>query len=182
MRLNPNALRAACANKSAPQNPQAAPPAPPPQLPPTPTPSPTPPCGGLQTVCNSDSCLHLWNHAWRVGVCAGASNCQPTHTKNYVTHMSRHSSWPEKNFKKIDEKLSGPPSNNFEITKICFKTQISSQIVSRKNSCIRKNEKRSDQNVLPNELNLTVPFGFDMPKKRFSVLIQILKYTFRVEL
>ena len=89
----------------------------------------------------------------------GGVNRQPTHTQErHATH----------------EKLSFTPSNNFNITKKCFKLQNSSQIVSRLNSCIRKNEKRSDQNVLPNELNLTIPFGFDMPKKRFSVLIQIL--------
>ena len=58
---------------------------------------------------------------------------------------------------------------------MCF-NKICSEVVAICFSCIDENGKRSDQKTLSNTTKVDHVVGSDQAKKRFSVLIQILKY------
>ena len=58
---------------------------------------------------------------------------------------------------------------------MCF-NKICSEVVAIYFSCIDENGKRSDQKTLSNTTKVDHVVGSDQAKKRFSVLIQILKY------
>ena len=58
---------------------------------------------------------------------------------------------------------------------MCF-NKICSEGVAIYFSCIDENGKRSDQKTLSNTTKVDHVVGSDQAKKRFSVLIQILKY------
>jgi AAA+ superfamily predicted ATPase len=58
---------------------------------------------------------------------------------------------------------------------MCF-NKIRSEVVAIYFSCIDENGKRSDQKTLSNTTKVDHVVGSDQAKKRFSVLIQILKY------
>ena len=58
---------------------------------------------------------------------------------------------------------------------MCF-NKIRSEVVAIYFSCIDGNGKRSDQKTLSNTTKVDHVVGSDQAKKRFSVLIQILKY------
>jgi len=57
---------------------------------------------------------------------------------------------------------------------MCF-NKIRSEVVAIYFSCIDENGKRSDQKTLSNTTKVDHVVGSDQAKKRFSVLIQILK-------
>ena len=57
---------------------------------------------------------------------------------------------------------------------MCFNKNCS-EVVAINYSCIDENEKRSDQKTLSNTTKVDHEVGSDQAKKRFSVLIQILK-------
>jgi AAA+ superfamily predicted ATPase len=57
---------------------------------------------------------------------------------------------------------------------MCF-NKICSEVVAIYFSCIDENGKRSDQKTLSNTTKVDHVVGSDQAKKRFSVLIQILK-------
>ena len=64
---------------------------------------------------------------------------------------------------------------------MCFNKNCS-EVVAINYSCIDENEKRSDQKTLSNTTKVDHEVGSDQAKKRFSVLIQILKCNNRAEL